>query len=840
MEPISNPPITKLPVTVQSPINPLVSLARSRLPDLLGENGPITRNVHPLEEPGLLDGVLMRQGFKKIPATGPVPFDIFRQMNPEEMLSHKETLEFIDINEFNQLTLAQMRLLAPHLNVIQFVRFFNKLDRYPPIELVLQLPLISQLFCLKKTNDNEIRRLICDHFISYMRTYKEATFTGEDKFLIHLVQHLKVFNQMTLEEGFDLPREVWEIVVHSSYFKPNLQLFGPVLGAMPLDLLNKLIVTFKLDKTKDMLPALRTIERRLSEDPEATTKFRNIINFLHEASQKYANGKSFISDQTPCASKMPLEIPKLSSVTNKKIDAFLNQHAASLKGVDSELDQQTRVFFETLNEKIFFSYIFEDDALFEKYKDYPLTLFAILFDRLKDHLKAENIPMQIPDSNQLLWACEHLDNIIQTLEPIAADRRKAFESLISALYAFDTKPATNVKSLFGFSCREYWIAFKKEGLHLGIINLALSNMDLKYIPPEVWEMSNLKKLLLSRNQITTLPAKIKNLRHLEVLKLDRNNLTTLPDELSALKNLKALSIRENYELQVPSQVFNILSLEEIDCSHCKLNETPASTNLPNLRIFHATHCGLQRVSPSLFRSRHLIELTLDVNNLREIPGEIRNQTRLLTLTLYSNQLKEIPPGLLKLPSLKRLELSDNLITSIPPELTKMISLEDLSLSNNKLSDLPNLSASNIKRLKLSGNLFTDLKEPLPPKLENLYVNDNQLKNIPESFLRLSYLKHLNIGDNQLIEVDSRITHLLSLKTLNVTDNELTTLPLMPPALQQLDICNNHFKSIPESLLQHPTHLSIYLWGNSIPSFQSPNPLLSIIGLDQQEFTEKQL
>lgn len=839
MEPIRHPPVTKLPVTVQTPVNPIVSLARSRLPDLLRPNGPITRNVQPVEKPGFLDAELMRHGFKKIPATGPVPFDIFRQMGPEEMLSHKETLECITIEEFEQLTLEHMRLLAPHLNLLQFAKLFNKLERNLPLEFVLQLPLISQLFCLKKTNNNEIRSLISDHFVSYMRTYKQDVYTAEDKYMIHLVQYLNVFNEMTLEDGFALPREVWEIAVHSSDNKPDLQLLGPVLGAVPLDLLNTLIVTFKLDKAENMLPTLRVIEQSLSEDPEAKIKFKNIINFLHDASQKYAQGKSFISDQAPIESKIQIDIPKLSPETEKLIDSFLNQSATSLNKVDAELDQQTRVFFETLNEKIFFSYIFEDDALFEKYKAYPLTLFTILFDKLKGRLKSENLPMQIPHSRQLYWACKHLDTIIQTLEPIAADRRKAFEFLINYLNGLHPEMVT---SLFGSSHREYWIAFKKEGLHLRMKNLDLKMTGLKFIPPEVWEMSNLQKLNLSYNKITTLPAEIQDLKNLEVLNLSSNDLTVLPQELYELKKLQALGINYNRKLQVPSKVFNITSLLELDCSGCRLIEMPVSVDLPNLRVFHANNCGLVRVSSSLFRSKYLLEIKLNDNFLSEIPipDEISNNTRLLTLNLHRNQLKDFPPGLLKIPSLKELDLSFNLITSIPSDLAKMTSLKHLDLKNNRLSALPNLSTSEITWLNLSRNSFTDLKEPLPPKLEIFQVSSNQLKNIPESVLKLTYLKTLVMGSNQLIEVDARIIYLSRLQELLLDDNELTTLPLMPPLLKYLNISNNHFKAIPESLLQHPTDLQVEVSGNSIPPFQSPNPLLRINGLSEQQFPEKQL
>ncbi|KAL6055298.1 Transient receptor putative cation channel subfamily A member 1 [Balamuthia mandrillaris] len=78
--------------------------------------------------------------------------------------------------------------------------------------------------------------------------------------------------------------------------------------------------------------------------------------------------------------------------------------------------------------------------------------------------------------------------------------------------------------------------------------LNLSNMELRTVPDQVWELSDLTELNLGFNELTTLPQSISKLSKLEVLRLDSNRLKTLPQQLGTMKHLKEVTLALNSHL----------------------------------------------------------------------------------------------------------------------------------------------------------------------------------------------------------------------------------------------------------------------------------------------------
>lgn len=60
--------------------------------------------------------------------------------------------------------------------------------------------------------------------------------------------------------------------------------------------------------------------------------------------------------------------------------------------------------------------------------------------------------------------------------------------------------------------------------------LNLSSLGLTEMPPELFELNNLRVLWLSDNQLHSLPPKIGALRQLTRLRLNRNQFVALPPE----------------------------------------------------------------------------------------------------------------------------------------------------------------------------------------------------------------------------------------------------------------------------------------------------------------------
>ncbi len=78
-----------------------------------------------------------------------------------------------------------------------------------------------------------------------------------------------------------------------------------------------------------------------------------------------------------------------------------------------------------------------------------------------------------------------------------------------------------------------------------VTELELSSKDIKILPPEIFEMTNLQILDLSYNELSELPKEIKHLQNLRILKLNGNDIYELPEEITRLKFLKEIYLDYN-------------------------------------------------------------------------------------------------------------------------------------------------------------------------------------------------------------------------------------------------------------------------------------------------------
>jgi len=131
--------------------------------------------------------------------------------------------------------------------------------------------------------------------------------------------------------------------------------------------------------------------------------------------------------------------------------------------------------------------------------------------------------------------------------------------------------------------------------------LDLCELQLTNLPPEVFELTNLKELYLDSNQLAELPAEIAQLVNLRVLSLTDNQLTNLPPTIVELKHLEWLYIGKNQLENLPPEI----------------------TQLPNLKV-----------------------ISLNKNQIKVLPETIANLPHLKVLSLYDNPLIFPPPEIL--------------------------------------------------------------------------------------------------------------------------------------------------------------------------------------------------
>ena len=97
-----------------------------------------------------------------------------------------------------------------------------------------------------------------------------------------------------------------------------------------------------------------------------------------------------------------------------------------------------------------------------------------------------------------------------------------------------------------------------------------------------------------------------------------------------------------------------------------------------------------------------------------------------------------------------------------------------------------------------------IKEVQRTGATELYLNDMQLTELPETIGQLIQLKLLNLSNNQLTELPETIGQLIQLQSLDIVDNQLFRLPESLGNLvdlQSLNLFNNHLSMLPESFGQ---------------------------------------
>lgn len=143
----------------------------------------------------------------------------------------------------------------------------------------------------------------------------------------------------------------------------------------------------------------------------------------------------------------------------------------------------------------------------------------------------------------------------------------------------------------------------------------------KEIPRNLFDLKNVKRLILSSNGITKIPKEIGNLINLDSLRLYNNKISELPDEFTQLKNLRYLSFRLNRLAEIPKQIFQFKNLTHLDCSYNTIVEISFEiSNLENLYWMSVIKNNIKNIPVEFTKLRNLKILLVDENS--NIPTEL--------------------------------------------------------------------------------------------------------------------------------------------------------------------------------------------------------------------------
>lgn len=177
-----------------------------------------------------------------------------------------------------------------------------------------------------------------------------------------------------------------------------------------------------------------------------------------------------------------------------------------------------------------------------------------------------------------------------------------------------------------------WLTSNASDLQ-NIKTLQIYKKGLKRVPPEIKDLTALKKFDLERNQLKKLSRKLGAIEGLETLILHSNQLKDLPRELGNLKHLKVLDLTLNPMSEFPQVICELTGLEKLKLHNCNISKIPKEIgNLVNLKILDIAH-----------------------NNIRELPTEMGNLKKLKKLNMAGNPIpmSGIPSNLWKIESIRR-------------------------------------------------------------------------------------------------------------------------------------------------------------------------------------------
>jgi Leucine-rich repeat (LRR) protein len=263
----------------------------------------------------------------------------------------------------------------------------------------------------------------------------------------------------------------------------------------------------------------------------------------------------------------------------------------------------------------------------------------------------------------------------------------------------------------------------------------ISCNHLLHLPPEVYEMVNLKSLNIAKNDFVVLSENISKLRKLECLDIYDTNITELPYSLALMPFLELVTWQPTeltrFEIQkmrlddgmlpqrVPPaavffggwsyakmfmiQIINSQKSHSLEISGINLPSLPRelarsefSSNIWELTV---SKCITEELPGWMSRFTALTHLDLSDNKLSRLPDNFGVLTSINHLDLSSNPLKETFPALSALINLEFLNLCKTQTESLHPSISKLLRLKTFALQHTKLSVIPDF-VSNLVSLEM--------------------------------------------------------------------------------------------------------------------------------------------
>lgn len=286
-----------------------------------------------------------------------------------------------------------------------------------------------------------------------------------------------------------------------------------------------------------------------------------------------------------------------------------------------------------------------------------------------------------------------------------------------------------------------------------LIDIKISECNLPYVPPIIWQMKQLQVVDLSRNKIHILVPEIGNLVSLRRLNLQQTNIGALPPEIAYCQELEEILLWGNTIESLPETL-------------------PDMPRLKTLALNYKSFCSvLDNYMETLLRRGQI--------KSEHIPVVVFELPALEILDLEGTKINNIPE--MYTHNLKELHLSKNFLQSIPNTIYNLKNIQFLDMSRNLLSQLPEQigALKTLKTLRLNNNLFHKIPAAISQlkNLEEFDISGNKIRRLPSEIKLLTKLKTLILFKNDMQSLPDEICKLTALETLDISNNSLSTLPM---------------------------------------------------------------
>ncbi|KAF8795239.1 Erbin like protein [Argiope bruennichi] len=218
------------------------------------------------------------------------------------------------------------------------------------------------------------------------------------------------------------------------------------------------------------------------------------------------------------------------------------------------------------------------------------------------------------------------------------------------------------------------------------------------------------------------------------------------------------------------------------------------------------------------------EICLKSANLVEIPDSIL-KSNCLKLNLDFNDISSLPSELCEsLLNLVFLSVNGNMLETLPLNIGLLTELTELYLKENDLIELPEsfVQLKHLQKLHVTGNKLKAFPKDLHLliNLTELIADENNIESLPNTFGELKCLSHLSIGYNSIRCLPDNFGNLHNLKELDLSHNSLKNLPesfQCLPSLEVFDMTNNKIYSLPHEFQSSRTLQKLLMSQNDISS-----------------------